>query len=50
MKQKNPLSGPKINSKSNVRIEGKVENKSCSTKSVEPKPVFQPYPDPKIAH
>ena len=38
---------PKIKSKSKVRIEGKIGNKSLSTKWVDPKTVFQPYPDPK---
>ena len=37
----------KIKSKSKVRIEGTIENESCSTTRVDPKPVFEPYPDPK---
>ena len=51
--QKSPL-GPqkvkndtKIKSKSKVRIEENLENKSCSTTWVDPKIVFDPYPDPK---
>ena len=38
---------PKIKSKSNVRIEGTIENKSCSATWVDPKTGFQPDPDPK---
>ena len=36
---------PKIKSKSKVRIEGTIENKSFSTTWVDPKTVFEPYPD-----
>ena len=54
--QKKPL-GPKkskkttqkIESKSNVKIERTIENKSCSTTLVDPKTVFEPYPDYKKA-
>ena len=38
---------PKIESKSKVRIEGTIENKSCSSTWVDPKTFFEPYPDPK---
>ena len=41
---------PKIKSKSNVRIEGNIENESCSTKSVGEKQFLNPSPAPKIAH
>ena len=34
-------------SKSKVRIEGIIEIKSCSITRVDPKIVFEPYPDPK---
>ena len=35
---------PKIKSKSKVRIEGTIENKSCSAIQIDPKNVFEPYP------
>ena len=35
---------PKKCQKSNVRIEGHIENESCSTTWVDPKTVVQPYP------
>ena len=38
---------PKINSKSNVRIESNKEYESCSTTWVDPKTVIEHYPDPK---
>ena len=38
---------PKIKSKSNVRIEGNIENESCSTTWEDPKTVFGPYNNPK---
>ena len=38
---------PKIESKSNVRIERDKENESCSTTWVDPKLVVEPYPNPK---
>ena len=38
---------PKIKSKSNDRIEGNIENESCSTIWVDPKTVIEPYSDPK---
>ena len=38
---------PKIKSKSNVRIEGNIENESFSTKWVDHKPVINPHPNPK---
>ena len=31
--------------KTNVRIEGNIENKSCSTTWVDPKTVIKPYPE-----
>ena len=40
---------PKIKSKLNIRIEGNIENESCLTASVEPKIVFEPYPNPKYS-
>ena len=40
---------PKINSKSKVKIEGTVENKSCSTTWLDPKTFLEPYSDPKIS-
>ena len=30
-----------------IRIEGTIENKSCSTTWVDLKTVFEPYPEPK---
>ena len=39
---------PKIKSKSKVRIEENIENKSFSTTWVDPKIVFQPYPEGTI--
>ena len=38
---------PKIKWKSKVRIEETTENKSCSTTWIDPKTVFEHYPDPK---
>ena len=38
---------PKIKSISKVRIQGTIENKSFSTKRVDPKTVFEPYHSPK---
>ena len=38
---------PKIKSISKVRIEGTIENKSFSTKRVDPKTAFEPYHSPK---
>ena len=38
---------PKIKSKSDVRIEGNIEDEKCSTTWVDPKTVFEPYPNPK---
>ena len=35
---------PKIKSKSNVRIEGNIENESCSSIWVYPRTVFEPFP------
>ena len=37
---------PNINSKSNVRIEGHIENESYLTKWVDPKTVFELFPNP----
>ena len=37
---------PKIESKSNVRIEGNIENQSYLTTWVDPKTVIEPYPNP----
>ena len=33
--------------KSKVRVEGTIENKSCSTTWVDPKKVFESFPKPK---
>ena len=38
---------PKIKLNSKVRIEGIVENKSCSTTRIDGKTDFEPYPEPK---
>ena len=38
---------PKLCQKSNVRIEGNIENESCSTARVDPKAVVEPYPNNK---
>ena len=38
---------PKIKSKTNVRIEGNIENESCSTTWVNPKTIFKSYPNPE---
>ena len=40
---------PKIKSKSNVRIEGNIENESCSTTRVDPKTVVEPYSNPQAS-
>ena len=37
---------PKIKSESNLRIEGKIENESCSATWVDPKKVVQPQTSP----
>ena len=38
---------PNIESKSNARVEGNIENESCSTSLVDPKTVFEPHNEPK---
>ena len=38
---------PKIESKSNVRIQRNIENESCSTTWVDPKRIVEPHPNPK---
>ena len=38
---------PQNKSKSNVRIEGNIENESCSITWVDSKTVFEPFPNPK---
>ena len=38
---------PKIKPKLNVKIEGNIENGSCSTTWVEPKTVFEPFSNAK---
>ena len=38
-----------MKSTSKVRIEGTIGNKSCSTTWVDPKTVFEPYPDSQIS-
>ena len=38
---------PKIQSKSNVRIERNIINESCPTTWIDPITVFEPYPNPK---
>merc|ERR1712236_775 len=40
---------PKLKSKSNVRIQGNIENESCSTTLVDPKTVVEPYSDHKTS-
>ena len=40
---------PKIKSKSKVRIEGTIENKSCSTTLVDPKKVIESFSNPKYS-
>ena len=40
----------KIKSNQNVRIQGIIENESFSTTWVDPKPVVNPHPIPKVAH
>ena len=51
--QKYPIRVPKrkndtkIESKANVRIEGNIENESCSTTWLDPKTVFEPFHSPK---
>ena len=47
LRPKKRKNGPKIKSNSNVRIEGIIENKSCSITWVDRKTVFEPYPEPK---
>ena len=41
---------PQIKSKSKVELEENLENKRCLAIYVQPKTVFEPYPNPKIAH
>ena len=41
---------PKNQSKSNIKIEGTIKNKSCSTKREDLKTVFESYPDPQKAN
>ena len=38
---------PKIKSRSNVRIEGNIENNSCCTKRIEPKTLVEPANHPQ---
>ena len=38
---------PKIKSKTKVRIEETIKNRSCSNTWVDSKTVFEPHPDPK---
>ena len=42
--QKKVNNNPKFKTKSNVRIEGNIENESSSTTWVDPKTVVKPYP------
>ena len=44
---KNVKIDTKINSKSNVRIEGNIQNESWTTTLLDPKTDFEPYPNPK---
>ena len=46
----NVKNDPKIRSNSNVRIEGIIENKSCSTTWLVPKKVLETYPDHNTAN
>ena len=34
-------------SESKVRIDGNIDNKNCLTTRVDPKTIFEPYPDPQ---
>ena len=36
-----------MKSKSNAKIEGNIENESCSTTQVDLKTAFEPFPNPK---
>ena len=38
---------PNIKSKSNARVEGNIENESCSTTWVDPKTFVKPYSNPQ---
>ena len=38
------------NSNLNVRIQGIIDNESCSTTILDPKTVFEPTSTPKVAH
>ena len=38
---------PNIKSKSNARVEGNIENESCSTTRVDPKTFVKPYSNPQ---
>merc|ERR1711873_151295 len=40
---------PNIKSKSNARVEGNIENESCSTTKVDPKTVVKPYSNPQTS-
>ena len=42
--------GPKIMSKSKVRIEENIEIQSCSARWRDPRTIFEPNPGPKKAH
>ena len=42
---KQPIRAPKFKSKSKVRIEANIENKSCLTTLIDPKTAFEPHPD-----
>ena len=51
--QNESIRAPKVkndtNIKANARIEGNIENESCSTTWVDPKTVVKPYSNPKPA-
>ena len=36
--------------KTYIRIDGNIQNESWSTTWIDSKTVFEPYPNPKIAH
>ena len=43
------MRGPKAKLKLKVKIEGTIENKSCSAIQIDPKNVFELYINPKIS-
>ena len=43
------INDPNIKSKSNARVEGNIENESCSTTWIDQKTVVKPYSDPQTS-